>query len=375
MSHAPELGVRAFGMMERRRLLQVSILALLLAAMLGCGFPVLPSEAPDEATQQPSSPTDETSSRSAFPDLAGEAPISLTAEDVVDLARYRGWNVGDQAVYVPSVREALLAQMMWSEARDVLHRLHSPDLDSSRTVDSPDGAVLFVVLRGAVVAGTDDNAEAVAESLAMVFTRRGEVRYRGIGPPWDRADPPGSRRVAVTDGPKLDAVSHARAEVELGGALARPQAPPVLSRGRIAVNPPGSHVDPTGAVVDRRSATFVYTDADQQPTVWVTQTSVLAELQVDGAGSRARPGCPPGVRYEWQDDRTGLLAFAWQQSDRLIVLSARLDTVISEHTLDRLAGSLSDALADIRRRHSVRLARFELLASRATSSRARPGEE
>ncbi len=111
---------------------------------------------------------------------ANDGPRLLSAEEAVDLARYRSWIYPDVGVVagVPKAREVLVSRLLWSEARPFLGRVDPSRLKKGEYV-SPAGKdrpplpgssseVFVVVVRGPVVS---DRGKVVADSLALVVDR------------------------------------------------------------------------------------------------------------------------------------------------------------------------------------------------------------
>src|SRR6266566_1234158 len=76
--------------------------------------------------------------------LDDAGPSQLTAEEAVDLARFRGWHVTEGTAYAPGADEVYIAAMSWDEAVAYLSRVRAPGRWVRGALD-PGSAVFFVV--------------------------------------------------------------------------------------------------------------------------------------------------------------------------------------------------------------------------------------
>jgi hypothetical protein len=275
----------------------------------------------------------------------------LSAEEAVDLARYRSWiypNVGAIAG-VPKAREVLVSRLLWSDARPFLERVDPSGLKKAEFVpptrkDTPplpgsSSEVFVVVVRGPVVS---DRGKVVADSLAMVVDRHAFVIYLVIGKPWDTVTPPRAQAMPLTAKNKLQDVSLARAQNEIGGMpLVEPkQLPASLGLTQINVNPPGAAVDPTGATFDFTSVTFIYSDQTNRLRLWISQTIFLYDAHVSGTTTSVAIGRARGRRYLMQRDGGQIVAFAWGRGNRSLYLAGEIGADLGEEALVSTAASI-----------------------------------
>ncbi len=284
-------------------------------------------------------------------DELADGPRLLTAEEAIDLARYRGWHDPTVGVIagVPNPTEVLVSRLPWSEARALLRRVDPSGLQRSEYVPparkdqpkslEPSTEVFFVVVRGPVLS---DQGKVVADSVAMVVDRHAFVAYLAIGRPWDRVTPPGAQAMPLTTAHKLQDVSLARAQNEIGGVpLVEPKKlPEGMALTQINVNPPGARVDPTSATFDFTSVTFIYRDQTHRARVWISQTVFLYKPHVRTQATSVAIGNASGERYAMQQDGRQLIAFAWERGDRSLYLAGEVGTDLREDALVDMAASI-----------------------------------
>jgi hypothetical protein len=275
----------------------------------------------------------------------------LSAEEAVDLARYRGWIYPDVGVVagVPKAREVFVSKLLWSEARPFLERVDPSGLKKAEYVPparkdrpplpDPSSEVFVVVVRGSVVS---DRGKVVADSLAMVVDRHAFVIYLVIGKPWDTVTPPRAQAMPLTAKNQLQDVSLARAQNEIGGVpLVEPkELPASLGLTQINVNPPDAAVDPTGATFDYTSVTFIYSDRIHRSRLWISQTVFLYDAHVSGTTTSVTIGQAGGRRYLRQRDGGEIIAFAWGRGDRSLYLAGEIGTDLTEEALVSTAASI-----------------------------------
>jgi hypothetical protein len=250
---------------------------------------------------------------------------------------------------VPKAREVLVSRLFWSEARPFLEHVDPAGLKKAECVsparkDRPplpgaSSEVFVVVVRGPVVS---DRGKVVADSLAMVVDRHAYVIYLVIGKPWDTVTPPRAKATPLTAKNKLQDVSLARAQNEIGDVpLVEPnKLPDGLGLTQINVNPPGTAVDLTGATFDFTSVTFIYSDRTHRPRLWISQTIFLYDARVSGTTTSVAIGQARGRRYLMQRAGGQIAAFAWGRGDRSLYLAGEIGSDLSEEALVSTAASI-----------------------------------
>ncbi|MBI3942063.1 MAG: hypothetical protein HY326_03550 [Chloroflexi bacterium] len=271
-------------------------------------------------------------------------PRFLTAEEAVDLARYRGWLVPGGVATVPEASEVLLAEMSWVDAKEFLEASSSVGFYPGAGRDRATDRVFFVVVRGRVSNSMAGGAPILGTSLAMVLDKEAHAFYIGIGSPWGSLAPPASQQVPLQDVPNFQMVSYARAQNEFGSLIEPLYLPQNLSLQRIDINPQPGRVDPSEGVLDRGSITFTYVDTAGEPRVWLTQTWLVSQPQVDVPGSAIQVSNHQGTRYSRQikggKNSRQILSLAWQPGDRWIYLSAILGPDLTEAAVLDIAMSI-----------------------------------
>jgi hypothetical protein len=269
----------------------------------------------------------------------------LTAEEAVDLARFRGWHYRDVGVVsgVPTAREVLVSRLPWSEARAFLKRVDPEGYNSAHFPGGSPGVadeteVFLVVVRGPVLS---DRGKVVADSMGMVVDRQARVLYLRVGKPWSSETPPKAEAMPVRTGPKLQDVSLARAQNEIAGTpLGEPRKlPSGLTLTQININPSGTEVDPSMATFAYMSVTFVYSDT-KRPRVWLSQTSFLQKPRVSGTSTSVTIGEAMGRRYVVDRDGRRLIAFEWLRGDRSLYLAAESGSDLAEDTVKAFGASV-----------------------------------
>jgi hypothetical protein len=270
----------------------------------------------------------------------------LTADEAVDLARYRAWHYQDVGVVagVPQAREVLVSRLPWSEARDFLKRVDPSRFKKvyvprTRPYLVDDTEVFVVLVRGPVIS---DRGSVVADSLAMVVDRRARVVYFEIGAPWDKAVPPHAQAMATSAGPRLQDVSLARAQNEISGTpLVEPRKlPGGISLLQININPGGTEVDPSQASFAQTSVTLIYSDGAQRPRIWLSQAAFLHKPRLSGTPTPVVIGASNGFRYRIDQDGRHILAFAWERGDRSLYLAADRGSDLTEEGVLATAASI-----------------------------------
>ena len=267
-----------------------------------------------------------------------EPPGELNAEEAVDLARFRGY-FAHGLVRIPRVREALVADLTWGDAKAFLREVQAPGDQFDPLPQDASKPVFFVVLRGQVEILRADATSTPHQALAIALGRNGGAHYIGIGAPWDAIAPPGAQAVPTRDEPNFVDVSVAYALSWVGHLREPANLPADLALQQINVNR-GTPVDPTGATLARDSVTLSYGDCTGQPRVWLSQSSFLGEPQVISPWTPVRIGDGWGNRYMWETEAGKLVSLAWQRGDRWFYLTADLSRFLTERDLVKTAGSI-----------------------------------
>jgi hypothetical protein len=282
---------------------------------------------------------------------ASEGPRLLTALEAVDLARYRGWHYPQVGVIsgVPNAREVFVSRLTWKDARALLKEVDPAGLKrfeaapKARRNGPPPPAqsaqVFIVVVRGPVLS---DQGKIVADSLAMVVDRHARVIYLAAGKPWDGVTPPHAEAISPAIAHKVQDVSLARAQNEIGGVpLVEPgKLPEGFALAQVNINQSGSPVDPTETSFDYTNVTLIYGDREHQARLWISQAVFLHQPRVSGQATSVAIGKAHGKRYVMQKEGRRLIAFAWESGDRSLYLVGEVSPDLTEEALVGTATSI-----------------------------------